>query len=93
MANFLQKYFPPPPPADGRVNLPSAYRADPPPVYASQRMVKGLPNATVVYGVAASALFVVAIYSLLTGAWFNALLVLFVAACLMGYALYFLRNN
>ncbi len=50
-----------------------------------------LPSASVIYGVAASGLFVIALYFLLTGRWFTGALVLLPASCFLGFALHFLK--
>jgi hypothetical protein len=50
-----------------------------------------LPNASLIYGVAASALFVVALYFMFTGLWFTGLLVLLPGLCFLGFALHFLK--
>jgi hypothetical protein len=53
---------------------------------------KGLPNATIIYGVGASALVVISIYTTFVLAnWFTGLLLFVLGCALLGYALYFLR--
>jgi hypothetical protein len=49
-----------------------------------------LPNASIVYAVGAGLLFAVALYSLFTGAWFTALILLIPAGALVGFALHYL---
>lgn len=50
----------------------------------------GLPNASIVYAVGAGLLFAVSLYSLFTGAWFTAFILLIPAGALVGFALHFL---
>lgn len=53
---------------------------------------RNLPNATIVYGVGASVLLVVGVYTVFVLAnWFTGLLVFILGCALVGYALYFLR--
>lgn len=51
-----------------------------------------LPNASLIYGIGASGLFVYALYSFFTGSWLTAVLLLFPAGALFGFALHFLRH-
>ena len=90
MANWLTKLLSPPP---GGRNLPAILRVRLP--YASPQegeTPQKLPGASVVYGAGASALLVIAIYSLLMGRWFSALVMLFLSACLFGFALHIMRH-
>lgn len=50
-----------------------------------------LPNASVVYGVGASILFVLALAILFNGLWLTALLVMLPAACFLGFAIHFIK--
>lgn len=50
-----------------------------------------IPNASLIYGVAASILFAIALYNFFTGVWFTGLLLLVLAVALFGYALVYLR--
>lgn len=50
-----------------------------------------LPNASLIYGIGAAGLCAFALYSLFTGAWFTAVLLLLPAAALFGFALHYLR--
>jgi hypothetical protein len=52
-----------------------------------------MPNASIVYGVAASVLCMIAIYFLFSRLWFTGLLVLLPAACFLGFSLYFMRHS
>ena len=49
-----------------------------------------LPNASLVYSVGAGLLVAMALYSLFTGAWFTALILLIPAGALVGFAVYYL---
>jgi hypothetical protein len=88
MANWLQKFQPP---AKAR-NLPAQRPAGSlTPMTSRAPAPDSLPNASVIYGIAASTLFVLAIYFLVTGVWVKGLLILLPAACLLGFAVYFLK--
>lgn len=51
-----------------------------------------LPNASIIYGIAAAALFVVSLIVMIKLAnWFTGLLLLILSATLFGYAAYFAR--
>jgi len=52
-----------------------------------------LPNATVIYGIGASFMFVAAVSLLLAGRWFPALGVFALGACLLGFALHLLKHH
>lgn len=53
-----------------------------------------LPNASIIYGVAASALFVIGLYFLLfEHRWIAGLLVMLPAGCFLGFALHFLKHS
>ncbi len=92
---WLDKIFPP---ARGgqRVNLPSLDVRDlklPAVFGAGGGGGSGeIPNAALVYGVGAAILFTFALYSLFTGAWLTAFLLLFPAGALLGFALHYIRN-
>ncbi|MDP9127426.1 MAG: hypothetical protein M3N08_04090 [Pseudomonadota bacterium] len=51
-----------------------------------------LPNASIIYGVAAGALFVMAIYLALSGSLFTGALVCLPAAAMTGFALHFMKH-
>ncbi len=53
---------------------------------------KEIPNASIIYSIGAGCLFAFFLYFLFTGAWFTALLLLFPAFVLSGFALYYLRH-
>ena len=81
-----------PPPSRKKTSLPSLY---------VQRAVtfiqtggqngEKIPNASLIYGVAAGALFVIALYYFFTAAWLTAFLVSVLAIGLLGYALHYMR--
>jgi len=50
-----------------------------------------LPNASVIYGIAASVLSVLAVFLMFSGRWFTGFLVLLPAVCFLGFAIQFLR--
>lgn len=50
-----------------------------------------IPNASMVYGLGGTALFVLALLFLVRGEYWTALIVMFAAGCLLAYAVYFLR--
>ncbi len=52
-----------------------------------------LPNATVIYGIGASLMFVAAFFLLLQGRWFPAFIVVVLGACLVGFALHLLKHQ
>ena len=91
MANWLQKIAStalapqkqnlPAPKAPGQV-------APRPPVSQPQQQ---LSNASVIYGMAASALFVIGLYFLFTGAWFTGFLVFLPGICFLGFALQLMK--
>ena len=91
MANWLQKILPPAPPAQTGRNLPSQIQNNRPLVPVPGELIRGVPNASVIYGMAASALFVIALYFVFNGKWITGGLVLLPAGCFLGYALHFLK--
>jgi hypothetical protein len=92
MANWLQKL--------GTQNLAGGKKANLPAQLQQGQLVQpprfqasGLPNASIIYGVAAAALFGIALCFLLSGGWFTGLLVVLPAACFLGFSLHFLKNG
>lgn len=73
-------------PAVRPLQLPAVSRG------GANRSSEQLPAASVIYGVAASALLVISLYFLFTGRWATGLLMLLPAAALLGFALHFLRR-
>jgi len=90
--NWLDRLLPPP--EAGRAGLPSLDLGGAWPAL-SQPHRKGkpgaLPNAALIYGIAAAILFAYALYSLATGSFMRGLLVLFPALTLFGFSLFFIR--
>ncbi len=58
----------------------------------SGQFIQGLPNAAIIYAVAASAIFAVGILTIIGGHWISGLIILATAACLFGYALVYMKN-
>ncbi len=85
MGNWLQKVFPPPAVPTRKSNLPATDAR-----FQPQRTT--LPNASIVYGIGASLLFVAAFFFLISGRWFVGLGVLALGACLTGFAIYLMKN-
>jgi len=52
-----------------------------------------LPNATVIYGIGASLLFVASFSLLMTQKWLPGFLVLFIGGCLVGFALHLYKHQ
>jgi len=93
MANWLQKItlFLAASPKGAKVPMLRAEQR-PGPLAPSSAATPSLPNASIIYGVAASALFVFGLYFLLTGRWFTGALICIVGGCFLGFALYFLKR-
>ncbi len=88
MANWLEKIVPRTPANRGRT-LPAPLGQG-----ASSGSSHGkLPNASVVYGVAASVLIVVALVFLMRGHWFTALIIMLPAVGFLGFALHFIKHH
>lgn len=91
MNNWLQKLGA----KSGSVtNLPVTQRQNSP-VASSAKPAQhqSLPAATIVYAIAAAALIAVAVCFVISGAWVKGALVLLPAACLLGFAIHFLKNG
>lgn len=58
---------------------------------SSPAVSQRLPNASIVYGIGASILFVLALGLLFSGVWLSFVLVLLPAACLLGFAIHYIR--
>ena len=86
MAGWLQKVFTPPAVSQKINNLP-ALELKP------QEKHQALPNATVIYGIGASLLFVASFFLMRTGRWFAALAVFALGICLVGFALHLLKHQ
>jgi hypothetical protein len=86
MANWLQKFQPPAETGNLPAQRPAGSLAQ-----RNSRPPDTLPSASIIYGIAASTLFVLAVYFLLIGATVKGLLILLPAACLLGFAVHFLK--
>lgn len=94
MANWLEKIVSPPKGPNSK-NLPVHVRqGGRVPAQASSfgGSKNTLPNASIIYGMAASALFVIALCFLISGRWGTAILVALPAISFLGFALYFMRH-
>lgn len=92
MANWLQKILPRSPGTPSSRNLPVKAEPSRLPAHPVARpSPEGLPNASAIYGVAASILFVVALYFLFTARWVTALLLFLLSGCFLGFALHFMK--
>jgi len=77
-----------------RVSLPAKIRRGLPAAVNAVRqleLTKGLPPATIVYGVAAGAFFSFALYLLVHMHWIDGLLTMLPAACFAGFAVHILK--
>jgi len=92
MANWLAKFLAPPPAKARGPNLPVKAPNRPLAPRPLQPAAK-MPNASVIYGIAASVLVVLAIYFFFSGLWFSGFLVLLPAACFLGFSLHFLKYH
>jgi hypothetical protein len=95
MSNWLQKILPPAAAPAAKPNLAAKLQKAYLPVLAKLRkmeLTKGLPPAAIVYGMAAGALFALALYFLFDGLWVNGLLTLLPAACFLAYAMHFIKH-
>ncbi len=75
-------------------NLPVLRQWQPlaPPRSSSGGQPAQLPPASIIYGIAARALFVMGLYFLFTGRWFTGFLVILPAVALLGFAMHFLKR-
>jgi len=93
---WLEKFFPPDSGKKKGLNLPSLDVRDVrlPANFLGGSVPDGgeIPNASLVYGIGAAILAAFSLYSLFTGAWFTALLLLLPAGALFGFALHYLRH-
>jgi len=62
-----------------------------PAAFQSRQGEGKLPNASLIYGMAAAALMAICLYFLFTGMWLTGILLMLPAGCLLGFALHFLR--
>ena len=63
------------------------------PLRQSVQQPQNLPNATIIYGIGASLLFVASVSLLFSGRWFLSLIVFAVGGCLMGFALHLFKHQ
>ena len=86
MAGWLQKILTPPAVQKTGTALTrqSKQAAQPP---------QSLPNATIIYGIGASLLFVASFFLLLGGRWVAAAAVFAMGGCLTGFALHLLKHQ
>ncbi len=101
---LLDRFFPKQPTKSDNRNLPvAASRASTPvnPNATPPQIVRllgqkvsssNLPNATIIYGMAASGLLVAALFLLFSGNWLTSFLVMLLAICFLGFALHFMRH-
>ena len=91
MARWLDRLLPPP--SQGRRPGPPSLdlRRSLLPTLQDAAGNGKLPNASLIYGVAAAALITICLYFLFTGMWLTGILLLLPAGCLLGFALHFLR--
>jgi hypothetical protein len=93
MANWLEKIIPPGLQKSGGRNLTANMRQGPLPAPFRGTGPGALPNASIIYGIAASALFVIGLYFLFfTHRWVTGLLIMLPAACFLGFALHFVKH-
>jgi hypothetical protein len=93
---WLQKILTPPANQQKARKLPVAQRSGALPAQPMQRpgtRPQTLPNATVIYGIGASLMFVAAFFLVLAARWFPALVVFALGACLLGFALHLLKHQ
>jgi hypothetical protein len=63
------------------------------PLKPGEALPQTLPNATIIYGIGASLLFVASFSLFLAGNWFSGLLVVVIGGCLVGFALHLLKHQ
>jgi len=93
MLNWLQKISAQIADTGKKQNLPTVRRPGTVSTAQKPNSPQKLPNASIIYGIAASLLILAAVYFLFTGAWFTGMLVLFLAACFLGFALHFIKHG
>jgi len=96
MQGWLQKILNPPTQTRKSSNLPVQTRNGNLPAQGQRPtppLPQNLPNATIIYGIGASLLFVSAFFLLLSARWFPAFVVFALGVCLTGFALHLLKNQ
>lgn len=76
-----------------RKNLPAKMQSGLPSQSSGGMPTAKLPNASVIYGIAAGVFLVLAVLFLFQGRWFTGMLMIFPAACFLGFALNFLKQR
>lgn len=81
-----------PPPKRGPKNVPALYAKKVVSfVQTGGKNGEKIPNAALIYGVAALFLFLISLYYFFTAVWLTAFLVSVLAISLLGYALHYMR--
>jgi hypothetical protein len=97
MGNWLQKILMPTTPTKKAGKLPAqaprTKHLPAQPFKYGAPLPASLPNATVIYGIGASLLFVASFSLFLAGRWFPGIGVFFLGACLTGFALHLLKHQ
>jgi hypothetical protein len=94
MGNWLQKILVPENKAEN-VPVQSSKTGNLPahPFKAGAALPPTLPNASIIYGIGASLLFVASFSLFLEGKWFSGVWVLFIGGCLVGLALHLFKHQ
>ena len=97
MANWLQKILMTPTttrkPSRLPMQSPGASHLPAHPPKSTLPAQKALPNATVIYGIGASLMFISSFSLMWNGRWLPAFLVFFLGGCLTGFALHLLKHQ
>ncbi|MDR3424648.1 MAG: hypothetical protein P4M13_06160 [Alphaproteobacteria bacterium] len=97
MAGWLQNILTPPAKAAKASHLPMQTRkgANLPaqPLRGAYQTPQALPNATIIYGIGASLLFVSSFFLLVAGRWLPAVTVFAMGACLTGFAVHLMKHQ
>lgn len=99
MANWLQKILPPPPDPKSGKSLPTKYQPGLPTSFKESLgnqlgiPLKGVPNASIVYGITGVILICLSLFNFFGGRWLTGFLILFPAACFFGYAWVFMKSS
>jgi len=91
MTNWLEKFVPRLPQGPTNRNLSVDVNQNRPLAPGQNSFLAGVPNASLIYGAAASALFVIALCFVFRGRWITGFLIMLPAGCFLGYALHFLK--
>jgi protein-S-isoprenylcysteine O-methyltransferase Ste14 len=97
MAGWLQNLLVSPPKGKRTPSVPAQVRQSvhlpAQPMKAAYQQPQGLPNATVIYGIVASLLFVSSFFLVMGGRWFPGIVVFSLGVCLTGFALHLLKHQ